>query len=247
MAGLTSGDLVKIHGNIFNSRSDGSKYEVDVTNGQQSFVSMDYNCWPPTGSAFLWANANRTFSYMQATALQEAHGIAADPLFVSPGAQNFAIQTTSPAKNTSVEGPVGDTAYDYFASFFGIAIEKDFLGGARPVGAWDMGAFEFGATPTPGDPPELTSPLTASGQVGVAFSYQITAANAPTSYNATGLPSGLSINTATGEITGTPVAAAATNVTISAVNANGSDSDTLVITTTINHVSYTQGLAVRRR
>ncbi len=248
VAGLASGDLLKIHGNIFNSRSDGSKYEVDVTNGQQSFVSMDYNCWPPTASAFLWANASRTFSYMQATALQEAHGIAADPLFVSPGAQNFAIQTGSPCKNTSVEGPVGDTAYDAFAAYFGLTIEKDFLGGARPSGAaWDMGAFEFGATPTPGDPPELTSPLTASGQVGVAFSYQITASNNPTSYNATGLPSGLSVNTATGSITGTPAGSGATNVTISATNSFGSDSDTLVLTVTVNPVTYTLGPAARRR
>src|SRR5262249_44173803 len=38
------------------------------------------------------------------------------------------------------------------------------------------------------NPPSITSALTATGTVGSAFSYQITATNSPSSYNATGLP-----------------------------------------------------------
>ena len=53
-------------------------------------------------------------------------------------------------------------------------------------------------------PPAITSSLTASGTVGVALSYQITASNNPRSFNATGLPAGLSVNTTTGVISGTP-------------------------------------------
>ncbi|WP_445718394.1 putative Ig domain-containing protein [Flavobacterium sp.] len=79
-------------------------------------------------------------------------------------------------------------------------------------------------------PPVITSSLTASGNVGSAFTYDIVATNLPTSYNATGLPSGLSINTTTGQISGTPTAAGVFNVTISATNAYGTDSETLEIT-----------------
>src|SRR5437764_14081810 len=79
--------------------------------------------------------------------------------------------------------------------------------------------------------PVITSPLTATGQVGVAFSYQITATNNPTSFNATGLPAGLSVNTSTGLISGTPTTAGTYSVTISATNAGGSGSTTLSITT----------------
>jgi hypothetical protein len=79
-------------------------------------------------------------------------------------------------------------------------------------------------------PPAITSPLTASGTVGVAFSYQITATNNPTSYNATGLPAGLSVNTTTGLISGTPTAAGSFNVTISATNSAGTGSATLALT-----------------
>ncbi|MDD5261391.1 MAG: putative Ig domain-containing protein, partial [Methylacidiphilales bacterium] len=81
-----------------------------------------------------------------------------------------------------------------------------------------------------GSAPAITSSLTATGTVGSAFSYQITASNSPTSYGATGLPSGLSVNTSTGLISGTPSAAGTSNITISATNANGTGTATLVLT-----------------
>ena len=67
-------------------------------------------------------------------------------------------------------------------------------------------------------PPDITSPSTATATVGQLFSYQITATNAPTSFNATGLPAGLTINTATGSISGTPTAVGTFSVTLSATN-----------------------------
>lgn len=81
-------------------------------------------------------------------------------------------------------------------------------------------------------PPVITSSLTASENVGEAFNYDITATNSPTSYSATGLPAGLSINTTTGQITGTVGTAGVYNVDITATNAYGSDTETLVITIT---------------
>ena len=79
--------------------------------------------------------------------------------------------------------------------------------------------------------PVVTSPLTACGTVGVAFSYTITASNNPTSFSASPLPAGLTINTSTGVISGTPTAAGTTNVTITATNGPcNTASATLVIT-----------------
>ena len=78
--------------------------------------------------------------------------------------------------------------------------------------------------------PVITGTLSASGEVGVAFSYQITAANSPTSYGASGLPTGLSVNTSNGLISGTPSVSGIFNATISATNAGGTGSATLAIT-----------------
>src|SRR5205823_1955056 len=79
-------------------------------------------------------------------------------------------------------------------------------------------------------PPVITSATTSTGQVGVAFSYQITATNNPTSYNATVLPAGLTVNTTTGLISGTPTTAGTYTVTISATNSGGTGSATLTLT-----------------
>jgi hypothetical protein len=76
-------------------------------------------------------------------------------------------------------------------------------------------------TITGGANPVITSSLLSSGTVGSAYSYQITATNSPTSYDATPLPAGLSRNASTGLISGTPTATGTTLVTISATNGSG--------------------------
>jgi hypothetical protein len=79
-------------------------------------------------------------------------------------------------------------------------------------------------------PPAITSVLTTSGTTGKAFSYQITATNAPTSYGAIGLPAGLSVNSGTGLISGTPTTAGSSTVSLSATNAAGTGNATLTVT-----------------
>jgi autotransporter-associated beta strand protein len=83
--------------------------------------------------------------------------------------------------------------------------------------------------------PEITSPATASGLVGTSFSYQIFATNAPQSFAITAgtLPDGLTLNTTTGLISGTPTSATpggGTAVTLSAGNSFGSNTFELVFT-----------------
>ena len=77
--------------------------------------------------------------------------------------------------------------------------------------------------------PVITSPTTASGTVGASFSYQIAASNSPTSFGATGLPPGLTLNTSTGLISGTPSTAGTSTVSISATNSAGTGPATLTI------------------
>jgi Putative Ig domain len=100
-------------------------------------------------------------------------------------------------------------------------LRKDFV---------DLGGQDF---PIPSDngggAPTITSRLSASGTPGVAFSYPITATNAPTSFAADGLPAGLSIDGTTGLISGIPSSAASSSVTLGATNATGTGKATLML------------------
>jgi hypothetical protein len=87
--------------------------------------------------------------------------------------------------------------------------------------------------------PTIISPLNAGAVAGVAFAYTILATNTPTSYSATGLPAGLTLNTSTGAITGTVAASGTAVATITATNASGSGKSPLTITTTASAVAPT--------
>ena len=75
--------------------------------------------------------------------------------------------------------------------------------------------------------PSITSATNVNGVVGAPFSYSITGSNNPTSFNATGLPAGLSVDPGTGVISGTPSAAGVSSVVVSATNAAGTGSAAL--------------------
>jgi hypothetical protein len=82
----------------------------------------------------------------------------------------------------------------------------------------------------PGDAPIITNAASAGGIVGTPFSFAIIASGSPTSYDAPGLPAGLSINTVSGVISGTPSATATVTVMISATNDFGTAEASLAIT-----------------
>jgi len=78
--------------------------------------------------------------------------------------------------------------------------------------------------------PVITSLTADSGSMGSPFSYQITATNSPTSYTATGLPSGLAVSPTTGLISGTPATSGTSTVTVGATNSGGTGSANLTLT-----------------
>ena len=77
--------------------------------------------------------------------------------------------------------------------------------------------------------PVISNSTTIADTVESAFSLQILASNNPTSYHATGLPPGLSIDTLTGIISGVTQNIASYITTISAINSYGTGSLTVTI------------------
>jgi len=93
--------------------------------------------------------------------------------------------------------------------------------------------------------PVITSGLSAFATEGVPFNYTLTASGTPLiTYGATNLPAGLTF--AGNKITGTPGAAAigSTNVTVTATNAGGTDTQNLVISVSPAPVVITSPLVV---
>ncbi|HVF70108.1 MAG TPA: DVUA0089 family protein [Chthoniobacterales bacterium] len=87
-------------------------------------------------------------------------------------------------------------------------------------------------------PPRVTSPLSSSGtDIGGAFFYQIMATNNPTAFTASGLPAGLHLDPATGQITGVPELSGQFQVAITAQGESGTATATLVITIEIPEVA----------
>src|SRR5438094_527424 len=81
--------------------------------------------------------------------------------------------------------------------------------------------------------PHITSPNTDSATVGIAYSYQITvrAQDYPISqWGATPMPAGLTFNTTTGLISGTPTTVGTYPIDLSATNGNGIGTATLTLT-----------------
>lgn len=73
-------------------------------------------------------------------------------------------------------------------------------------------------------PPQISSALEALAFVGGPAVYQITASANPTSFGAVNLPPGLTVNTSSGQIAGTPTQPGTWQVVLTATNATGSGS-----------------------
>jgi autotransporter-associated beta strand protein len=77
----------------------------------------------------------------------------------------------------------------------------------------------------------ITSSLSVTAPANSAFSYSITADNTPTLFSATGLPASLTLNTSTGDITGTPTNSDLNSyqVSLQAMGSSGTASGTLTL------------------
>jgi subtilisin-like proprotein convertase family protein len=171
--------------------------------GHDEFCGMEMTVEGPTKIQFRWkVSSEAGYDYL----IFVVDGVIAN--FIS-GEQNWA----------QVSYDVGPGTH---------TIDFDYFKDETVVAGADAGWIDQ-LVLTPITDPPVVNGATVSGYQSVSFQYQVTGTNAPTSYAASGLPAGLSIDPATGRISGSPTALGTFSATISATNDFGTGSGNLVI------------------
>ena len=208
---------------------------------------------PPTALSSNGGNTpNMAFDQSLATRWESAQGVDPEWIYVNLGlictvqtvilnwenaaGENYLIQVSNDANSwTTVASVTGNTssgvltypnlnATGKYVRMYGTMRDTQY-----GYSLWDFQVIGLSGTAT-GAIPTVNSATAETATTGNAFSYQITATNSPTSFSATGLPAGLSVNTGTGLISGTPTQTGTASVSIGATNASGTGRATLTIT-----------------
>lgn len=198
-------------------------YQFRLVDAYQNFVDQ--------GIGFTVTKATPSAGFGNRTYTPAASGIytvaAADlnATFSNPYTQN-ATQPTGPVTYTLVGSGATVAAGTQLAAGTAYTVRASYAGDANYNATTADAVFTIATL----------APVVTSGgtwrvpQGAVVRPYRITASNSPTSFGASGLPAGLSVNAADGSITGTPTQAGVFNATVTASNSAGTGSQALSLT-----------------
>lgn len=140
---LASNGKYVIVNNILANRSQSTQYDINIpTESSAASSVLNTILYNPNGIRVNWNGSTQTsLSGFISYSGTGAGCLDADPLFVDPVSFDFSLQNLSPAKDSGISQAV----YALFSSRYGMGIENDIAGNARPYNlAWDMGAYEYG-------------------------------------------------------------------------------------------------------
>jgi CSLREA domain-containing protein len=220
--------------------ADPSNDRIAQTTLQNTLIAAndDDNCMP-TGQQNPIADGGGNLDDGTSCAFSQTTSLSNATAGLAAGLQNNGGPTDTIALTTNPPSDAIDSGLNAFCSDAGTVNNLDQRGAPslRPTDGdgdgnafCDIGAFESdAASPQSNLPPVVTNPGDQTSAVGTIVNLPISASdpNGNTlSYSATGLPAGLSINAATGVVTGTLSTAGTSNVTVTVSDGQGSTAST---------------------
>lgn len=205
---LFTGDLTTTRNNL----TSGSYFTVfgegSVLQGGVQFVGRDYTTTPVTTQTDSFVDFVRTDSVATSLENQSLFLLIFNQSTIATSSEMMIfrpyLDLDSGLRSSIPEGDQGNFTFSLEAPPTGLLPEL-FFGTWSDDGITDSDGLKgFLNTARLDQLFGITSSSTASATNGSTFSYQIVANNGPISYAATGMPSGLQIDTATGLISGVP-------------------------------------------
>ena len=233
---LFTGDLTTTRNNL----TSGSYFTIfgegSVLQGGVQFVGTDYTTATPTTSTGSFVNYVRTDSVATSLENQSLFLLIFNQSTIATSSEMMIfrpyLDLDSGLRSSIPEGDEGRFTFSLEAPPTALNLPELFFGTWSDDGVTDSddlrGAFN---TVAMNQVFGISSSSTASATNGSPFSYQIVANNGPISYAATGMPSGLQIDTATGLIFGVPNDTARTySIVLQSVGGTVTSTQTLTLT-----------------
>jgi subtilase family serine protease len=225
----------------------------DVTSGSNGSCSPSILCTAATG----WDGPTGWGTPDGLTAFQSTSTTGNTVTVTNPGSQTGTVGTAASLQIQATDSASGQTlTYSATGLPAGLSINSSTglitgtptTAGSNSVavtvkdttGATGTANFTWTINSATGNTVTVTNPGSQTGTVGTAASLQIQATDSASgqtlTYSATGLPAGLSINSSTGLITGTPTTAGSNSVSVTVKDTTGA-TGTANFTWTINSAS----------
>ncbi len=205
---LFTGDLTSTRANLTSGNYFTIFGEGSVLQGGVQFVGRDYTTTPVTTPTDSFVDFVRTDSVATSLENQSLFLLIFNQSTIATSSEMVIfrpyLDSDSGLRSSIPEGDQGNFTFSLEAPPTGLLPEL-FFGTWSDDGITDSDGLKgFLNTARLDQLFGISSSTTASATNGSPFSYQIVANNGPISYAATGMPSGLQIDTATGLISGVP-------------------------------------------
>ena len=190
------------------------------------------------------AGAEKTFSISANDNIRVEH-VTVTATITHPNRSNLTVSLISPSGTLSILGKP-EVMFDGEANYDNWTFMSVHNWGEEAQGTWRLTVVDsatgetgtidavsltiYGADVTALAAPVFHSATEASGTIGAPFYFKVLALEGVGAYNATGLPTGLSFDSATGTISGTPATNGTFQISLSATNATGTTYAALTLT-----------------